>query len=443
MKKIEKTSLLFGAIAIAAACSSGAEDADTSDNDDADVATGASTNSGGDAATNTGGSTTSGGNTSSGGASSGGSSENTGGATSSGGMGGMGGDGLPSDVSFTFDPTKDKEPDVCAAKQLEGTQIPLDMFIILDQSGSMASGAVIQPPAPACGIGPATVLEGSRWCNAITALDGFFKDPSSVGMGIAYSEFESTGCEAFAGMDVPFNVIEAGDANGHLGALFTALSDDGPRNNTFTEGAVLTLIDQTTSHVPTGSRRAVTVLVTDGSPTGCLTGAADAEMVELNALLKAHYQDKDIPNFIIGMDGAAGDLLESLAVDAGALLHTDNCLPGHSECSYYSVGDGDPAVFIQALEAIRGQAVGCEYTVPKADVGVSVLDSLTVKYKQDIASDAEVLQRVGSEADCVADVQYWVDTSGADEAIVKLCQNTCDRRGPETTVEMELACEGT
>lgn len=442
MKKIEKASLLLGAIAIAAACSTGTDDADSTDSD---TATGAAPGSGGDGTANAGGTSSNTGGGSSGGASGGLANGNSGGSSPSGGFGGMGGAGLPSDIEFTFDPTKDKDAEVCAAKQLEGTQVPLDMFIILDQSLSMASGAPSQPIQPVCPIGPATVLEGNRWCNAITALDGFFTDPSSVGMGIAYSEFESTGCDAFTAMDVPFNVIEAGDTNGHLAALHAALTDDAPDGGfTFTEGAVLTLIDQTSTHVPTGARRAATVLVTDGSPTGCLAAMAteNAEMVELNALLRAHYQDNDIPNFIIGMDGADADLLEALAVDAGAALHTDNCLPDHTECSYYSVGNGDPAVFIQALESIRGQAVGCEYAVPRADIGVSVLDSLAVKYKQEATADVELLERVSSEAECVADVQYWVDTSGVDDAIVKLCPNTCDRRGPETTVELELACEG-
>jgi hypothetical protein len=263
-------------------------------------------------------------------------------------------------------------------------------------------------------------------------------------MGVAYAEFDSTGCGAFAAMDVPFGLIEPGDTNGHLAALNAALANDDPAGrSTATEGAVDTLIEQTTLHVPASSRRAVSILITDGEPSLCFdSGDATTEMQELNALLLTHYQTNDIPSYVIGMDGASGPLLEALAVGVGATPHTDNCLGGAVECSYYSVGAGDPAVFIAALESIRGEAVGCEYTVPQASVGLSVLDSLEVKFTEDVASGPELLERVADELSCSADTQFWIDVSGVDGPVIKLCPETCSRRGPETAVDLSLACEG-
>jgi hypothetical protein len=354
-----------------------------------------------------------------------------------GGMGGMSGDGdVPDypDTMFPYDPNEDVLPETCAATQIEAEEIFLDMFVILDRSGSMTQPFGNNDSDGYCDIGDPNV--GSRWCNAINALYGFFSDPTTVGTGVSYAEFSSSGCGPFD-MAVDFGILEEADANGHLEAIEDALNDDDPDGSTNTEGAIDTLIAETGAHVPTGTRKTIAVLITDGNPNGC-----EEDRDDLNALLVDHYTDTGIPTFLIGMDGVSANNLEELAQNAGAESHTDYCISGDDECSYYSVGDGNPAAFIDALANIRSSVLGCEYSVPQADVGLSNFETLEVKFTPSSGATEITLEQMASEAACDADDQYWVDFSSGTDPIIKLCPATCDTRGDGAAIDISLKCEG-
>ena len=355
-------------------------------------------------------------------------------------MGGMSGDGddpeYP-DTMFTYDPSLDAQPETCAATQIEAEEIFLDMFVILDRSGSMTQPFGNNNSNGYCEIGEANV--GSRWCNAINALYGFFSDPSTVGTGFSYAEFsdfEDDECGAFP-MDVGFGILEEGDGNGQLDALEAALNDDNPGGFTHTEAAIHTLIAETNAHVPTGTRRTISVLITDGDPFGC-----EDDRDELNEMLVEHYTSTGIPTFIIGMEGVSANNLEELAVNAGAAPHTNYCIDGDGECSYYSVGDGNPAAFMDALANIRSAVLGCEYAVPQADVGLSNLDTLLVQFTPSEGAAEITLEQMADEGACSSDDQYWGDFSGGADPIIKLCPATCATRADGASIDISLECEG-
>ena len=341
---------------------------------------------------------------------------------------------LPTDIEFSYDPSKDVKPGTCAETQIESEEVFLDMFVILDKSGSMTQPFGNNDSDGYCDIGDVNV--GSRWCNAINALYGFFEDAGTVGTGVAYGEFANTGCSAFD-MDVDFGILESGDANGQLAAIEAALNDDDPDDRTATEGAINTLIAETSGHVPTGTRKTIAILITDGSPTRC-----NENLDELNALLVNHYTDNSIPTFIIGMDGVDADNLEALAANAGAEPHDTYCIQGDAQCSYYSVGDGNPQVFTDALEVIRESVLGCEYRVPSAEVGLSNLDTLEVKFTPHAGESQLTLTQVAAVGACSADSEYWVDFNDGPDPLVKLCPATCDLRGDGAAVDISLKCEG-
>jgi hypothetical protein len=395
----------------------------------------------------------------SGNASGGGSSAGSGGGVGAGGASGSGaasasggvpdpGDGglddasagsgsggsLPTGIEFEYDPSKDLVPDACASVEIDAEEVFLDIFVILDQSGSMTQPLGNNDSDGYCDIGDPNV--GSRWCNAINAMYSFFADPTTVGTGVSYAEFEDTGCDAFA-MDVPFGILEAGDGNGQLSSLVNAMNDDDPGGATNTEGAIKTLIAETSAHVPTGTRKTIGILITDGAPNGC-----EEDLQVLNTLLTTHYVDNGIPTFIIGMDGVSADNLDALATGAGAEVHTDYCIAPDPECSYYSVGNGDPQAFIAALESIRKSVLGCEYQVPSASVGVGNLDTLDVRFKPSATDAALNLDRVDDEAACSTASEFWVDFNAGADPIVKLCPATCDLRGDGASIDIALTCEG-
>lgn len=330
-----------------------------------------------------------------------------------------------------------REPrsDGCLPQRLPSSAELLDLFILLDQSGSMDAGGTFSD----CSIGESA--DGSRWCNATTALYGFFVDPGSEGMGVAYSEFNNSGCEPFASMDVPLGII-GGDFQGdeHLARLYEALTDDEPQAATATEGAVRTLTDQTHSYSPESERQAVAILITDGSPTACVDVDAETEALELNGLLVEHFHDRGVPSFIIGMDGADAELLENLAEGAGSRPHSVHCLPMHTVCSYYSVGSGEPEVFTEALNAIRSEAVSCSFVVARKDVEDWPLAGWKLSLVLDEDSTPELLGPVSGIEACTGEDEYWVELPSTGTATVQLCPSTCERRTEDSSVELVLGC---
>jgi len=373
-----------------------------------------------------------------------GNGDGSGAAASSGGSGnsgnnGTGGLSLPDDIEFEYDPSKDLEPETCADVQIDSEEVFLDMFVILDKSLSMGDD---------CDVGD---TDDSRWCNSINALHGFFADPTTAGTGVSFGTFSGNSCSAFT-PGVGFDLLETGDANGHLEDLEDYLNGQSPTGYTNTEAAVETLIAQTVpeSHTPSGTRRTISVLITDGAPTRCPDMENDdddahlTELASLNDLLVAHYTDTGVPTFIIGMDDPQiqANKLETLAAGAGAELHTNYCLSGDSDCSYYSVpSDGDKQVFLDALESIRGSVLGCEYVVPSSQVGIADLDTLDVQFTPATGETALGLTRVADEASCSSASEFFVDLSG-DDPVVKLCPATCDLRGEGASVDISLKCEG-
>lgn len=354
-----------------------------------------------------------------------------------GGQGsGTGGSNLPSDIEFDYDPSKDMEPETCADVQIDSEEVFLDIFMQLDRSGSMTQPFGDNDSDGYCDIGDPN--NGSRWCNAINAIYGFFSDPTTVGTGLSYGEFRGSGSTCSAvDMDLPFGIIESGDTNGHLAELVDRLNDNNPNDGTPTLRAINTLIEATSEHNSTGTRRTIAILITDGNPQSCNITDVD----DLAELLNDHFDETGIPTYIIGMDGASVNNLETLAVGSGAEPHTDYCDGSHSTCSYYTVGNGDPEAFIAALDSIRGSVLGCEYVVPASQVGLSDLDTLDVQFTPESTASAIGLTRVASEVACADDDEYFVDTSGVDP-IVKLCPATCDLRGEGASVDISLKCEG-
>lgn len=427
MKTAKTLTLALLTIGLAAiGCSTAPSDSDSGDNDGL-------AGSGSDSDSGTGGN----GTDSGAGGNGNGTDSGTGGHTATGGGNGSGGDeglggsdsgtgGLPDDIEFEYDPSLDMEPETCADVEISSEEIFLDIFVVLDRSQSMGSD---------CNVGSGTT---SKWCNSVNALYGFFSDPTTVGTGFAYAGMPTSqnGCgpEPLA---VGFDIVEAGDGNGQLADLEAALNGQAPTGFTPTEGAIDTIIQETTNHVASGTRRTIGILITDGDP----NSNCENDIADLSDLLVNHYTATGIPTYIIGMTGATADNLEGLAVGAGAEPHTDYCDPSDTSCSYYTVGNGDPAAFMAALDSIRKSELGCEYAVPNAEIGVGNLDTLNVDFTPAEGDDVITLTRVGNETNCTDDDEYFVDI-GVDDSIIKLCPATCDLRGDGASVDISLKCEG-
>ncbi len=375
------------------------------------------------------------------GSSANGANSGTGGDGGGGAASGTGGRSFPDD-SFDYDPSLDADPTSCVTESIGTERLPVDMFIMLDRSGSMTQPYGNNDSDGYCDVDDVDWQDnGSRWCNAINALADFLGATSSVGLGVAYSEFRGngpSGCNAASSMSVPFGVIEEGDASGIIADVVDEMNDDNPDGGTPTEFAIKTLMERTLDwrDSPSNTRDVpiVALLITDGSPS---SDNCNDDRDALNAMMIEHFTDTGIPFYLIGMDGVSAANLDQLATGAGASPHTDFCIDGDAECSYYSVGNGDPNTFIAALAEIQEAVMGCSFGIPSNGSGLVDLETADVVFVESNGSPAETLAQVGNLAACNSSSQYYVDGE-----TIQLCPDTCDRVGGDSSVTIDIKCAG-
>ena len=354
----------------------------------------------------------------------------SGGAGVGGWPGGSGGDAsvadAPPDVDFPYDAPVQEAGDACAATTAEAKPVPLDIFIMLDRSGSMGTD---------CNFGATTT---SKWCRAVNSIGGFVQDAASIGNQLAIQYFPRTGgsCNG-SGYDVA--AVGLGFLTGPGGfaqTVIDSLNAETPNgSNTPTEGGLRGLIGFTAAHVAP-PRVMIGIFITDGQPNGCNEGPTF-----MRDLLAAHYNTTGIHTFVVGMTGASFATLETISDYGGALSHNNFCGTA-APCHHYSVGDGDPSVFIEALKQIQQSAVGCSFQMPASDAGIIDPDKVTVQYTPGGTPPPQDLTRVNDLAACVPNGWYYDNNTAP--TIINLCPDTCTtvQADPNAKVEVLLGCLG-
>ena len=362
------------------------------------------------------------------------------------------------DVTFTYDagiidPTLNPDA-ACASSAVETLPIPLDMYVVLDRSGSMNLPQALPvgnttPGAGDCNVGDATA---SRWCYSINALDKFFGSSAAAGTRMALQFFPAGGCTT-SPSPLLFGCCSSGacckgaleaqpDVIGTLPdarpAFAAALNAATPWADRTPIEAALRGIVQYTKTAARPGRQMMGLLITDGGPEGCQSNAAT-----LAALISAHRSETGIPLYIVGTQGAAYSWLESLAAVGGAPLHDQRCAGGVKPCHFYDVGTGKPDVFIEVLQQIRRAAIACTFAMPTTDAGLADPSEVALALTPSGSSSAARVPRVTTLADCASAEGFYYDDNGAPSAI-SLCPSSCDalRAGDGGKVELLLGCKG-
>jgi hypothetical protein len=282
--------------------------------------------------------------------SSGGASGGTSGGASSGSTGGFGSSSGASGATSSG-ASSGSSGETCFA--------PVDMYIVLDKSGSMGDPAGNGAPGD-CNIGQTV---NSKWCRGINAISGYLKSSASKDQGAAlqfFSGADSASCNTGAPYDKPatpatsFTTLPSDTFDAELNKVV-------PGGGTPIEAALRGLTKFTAAN-RRGGRVTIGILVTDGNPQGC-----EENLDDLSDILQAHYDATKIRTYVIGMNGATFANLERIAAGGNAPTHpatvgslSNACGNVTAPCRFWNVGDGDPAGFIQALAAIQESADGCK-----------------------------------------------------------------------------------
>lgn len=305
----------------------------------------------------------------------------------------------------------------CVGEFYEGESLPLDIYIMFDQSGSMLND-----------VGGLTRLEAVQ-----QATREFLREPASagIGVGIGYFGFQPIGetrCEdaLYASPAVPVSVDHE--------PVIASLDGREPTGETPTASALRGACSYASEWKRQHPGRGVVILlVTDGKPEapvscssgGCCPTIDDAEA----AALDCNDRAPNIPTYVLGV-GPELDLLNRIA-EAGGTKRA------------YLVGNENVAAnVLGALSTIRGDAaIPCTLEIPEPPPGDSI----------DIA--AVNLFAGQSGVDCLSPIYHVTDASSCDEdggwyyddqsspTAVELCAASCEFLSrPGSRLQFSIGC---
>jgi hypothetical protein len=356
------------------------------------------------------------------------------------GPGGPGGPGATVDGSTG---TSADAP-ACATSMVKAEETPLDLFIMLDQSGSMSdsvSGG------------------GTKWTAVTGALNTFVHQPGldGISVGIQYFGQPASGgtCSTlFCQTDADCGASACGPciANACIGAvgsiggdsctaadyaqadveiaplpgvasmISSSMSAHSPTTNTPTSAALQGAINHATAWGQSHAGDAVVVvLATDGDPTEC-----DTSMANIDAIAAAGAaQTPKILTFVIGVGAslsnlngiaAAGGTTSAFLVDTSANVNQQ---------------------FLAAMNAIRNAALGCQYQIPMPVSGAPDYGAVNVVYTPG-SGGPETFPYVMNQASCPASGNGWYYDDPANPTQILLCPSTCSEVQADQAGEVDI-----
>jgi len=358
--------------------------------------------------------------------------------------------------------------DECAGEMHEGNLTPVDVVIVLDQSGSMSGDT-----------GGQTV-----WQLVTDAITTFVQAPESadMGVGLQYFPLPDGSCDACAtcfspnvqltdqttqqcccsyptgvscsganGSNCPTGGIcfnggcVSGGANATCNAtdyasldvaidsvanngatIISSLASHGPVGLTPTGPALQGAIDAASVHAAQNPDHAVAVvLASDGVPTEC----APQDISQIAAIAStAAAASPAVNTYVIGI----GDVSALNAIAQA----------GGTQQAYLVSASGNAGQqFLDALEQIQGSLLTCEFDIPQPRMGELDYGKVNVQFTP-AGSSTETIPQVPSAGDCTAAGGWYYDDANNPSQIL-LCDASCDsvKAVNEASIEIVLGCK--
>jgi len=308
--------------------------------------------------------------------------------------------------------------DGCVGEVFEGEGMPLDIQIIFDQSGSMA-----------------TVVDeatGETRMDAVfRAVEAFVSDSASAGLGVGLSVFgyQPIGATTCDPDDYDTAAVPIATLPQNAEALLDALGAAAPTGETPTASAIEGGCRLSTAHRKENPGRAVVnLLVTDGEPKAPVTSkSTDCNPTLAEAVTAARACRDDgagIPTYVLGV-GPSLDNLDQIAAAGG----TERA---------YLVADDSSSGVLEALNRVRASAtIPCEMPIDAGTPNLHFDETsvVTLDYRCDLTH----LKRVESEAGCDGGGFYFDDPERP--STILLCESTCgDVKQPGTKLLYAIGC---
>jgi hypothetical protein len=300
--------------------------------------------------------------------------------------------------------------EVCQAVQVAADPVPLDMYVVLDRSGSMNSNAY--------------------WNPSVNALKTFFSDPASAGINVGMNFFPKVGTSGTAECNSSnYSNVQVTDPGGALiaipagyGTLEASLNATSPGGTTplygALEGSYLAAETNTTSNP---DHKTIVVLASDGVP--CCSTCSEENVTGISHLSADAFTNHGVETYAIAIDASVVGSLDTIASAGGTQAAID-----------ISANIND---FAQKMSDIRDAALGCDFTIPDDPTG-STFDAQKVNVTVTSAVGDSQLPQAIDEADCAnGDGWYYDDPNVPTQ--VHLCPNSCTALQSDPAAEVALA----
>jgi hypothetical protein len=255
--------------------------------------------------------------------------------------------GTSGTVSWKLDggsPVKPASTSNCGNSASSMTQLPADLLLVLDRSGSMTNSISDDDPCD-----PTSGTCAERWATSIAAMRTVLANsPTSIRWGLKF--FSTPGLTGGSGSTPPGCVVtsevEVPVGPNNADAIIASITTTSPNYNTPTRAA----IEVAASYLKTvqDGRSKYILLATDGQPNcpaaGDVATASDLQPA-MDAIANAHAAG--IAVYVIGVGPSAGNL-DEMASRGG----TGKFYPALS-----------PQALTAALNAIVGTVASCVYTM--------------------------------------------------------------------------------
>jgi Mg-chelatase subunit ChlD len=317
------------------------------------------------------------------------------------------------------------QPEACAASSATANVSPVDIFMVLDRSGSMG--------------------DNNAWVEEVQAIESFVYDINSagIGVGLQYMPLPAL-CDpsSYAAPAVSIAPLP-GQGGAQAAQIITSLTASRPFGGTpmvpALEGAIQIAKARQISNP---DRDIVIVLSTDGLPdTSCSFvpdgGLPNSTQNAIAVLQAAATATPPIKTFVIGI-GPQPSVFNNLATAGGT---GSPILVGATDAG--TTVDIE-APLIQALASIRTQALPCEYSIPQADAGTIDFGEVNVTFTQ--GSNAPVkFYGVDNAAACQANTGDWYYDNPQSPKHIELCPSACTtvKAATHGTVNVVYGCEAT
>jgi hypothetical protein len=369
------------------------------------TATGATTTTGGVDPTSTG----------SGGSSSGTSTGAGGIIGGAGGGGGTGGTGPPN-------------PDAaCVAEPRAGEQKPVDLFFMVDKSGSM-NCEIGTAPTLCLGIPPPNGM--TRWRAISEALNTFVNRAENAGIGVGMAFFPQLmsgttnplcNVTDYNTPAVPITLLPAAAP-----AITMALMAQTPNGGTPTTPAITGALQYATEYAAMHPGRALALLfATDGDPQGCNNNTVQTASAAAAAALMAM---PPVKTYVLGV--------------GPSLLNLNQIAAAGGTQKAFLVESGGAADLIKALDEIRKSTLTCDYSIPSIEGGKLDYGKVNIETRVGSNGMTQTIPPVADAAACGPMGGWYYDNPAAPTRIT-LCPATC---GPLTmtsgsTMNVLIGCK--